>query len=203
MLIGRRGRWPQLMRRSLGHILGASSMRRTVHTILTLFATAFLVSGTSTLPLSSSWKVKLRSFGPVDYGMTLRDASRTLRESLALDSTETFEKCSYVKPQSAPAGTGFMVIDSIIVRVDVDTTGISTASGAHVGSTEAQIRALYPGRIRSEPHPYDGPEWHYLIYTPKTKADSKFGMIFETDGHRVRSFRAGLHPYVDAIEGCA
>jgi hypothetical protein len=96
-----------------------------------------------------------------------------------------------------------MIWDTVIVRVDVDSPGVYTRSGIQAGSTEAEVIRRYPGQIRIEDHPYDGPGSHYLIYGPADPADTGFGMIFETDGHRVTRYRAGLHGAVELIEGCA
>jgi hypothetical protein len=90
-----------------------------------------------------------------------------------------------------------------IVRVEVDSAGTTTDVGAEVGMTEAQIRALYPGRIRTDPHPYTGPEGHYLVYVPSVPADSAYGLIFETDGKVVLSYRSGRRPEVNFVEGCS
>ena len=83
-------------------------------------------------------------------------------------------------------------------------SAIATVSGIHVGATEAEVKAVYSGRGGSytvQPHPYTGPEGHYLVYD----ADGKGGkpLIFETDGKKVTSFRAGEENAVQAIEGCA
>jgi hypothetical protein len=67
--------------------------------------------------------------------------------------------------------------------------------------TETQVRALYPGRIRTEPHKYTGPEGHYLLCEPREASDSSYRLIFETDGQRVLNYRAGLRPAVQYVEG--
>lgn len=109
--------------------------------------------------------------------------------------------CDYVSLPVLPAGVEMMVFGDTVVRIDVDTTGIRTREGVGVGSAERDVLARYAGHVRVEPHPYSGPEWHYVIVTPAT--DSTFRMIFETDGKRVRNFRVGLRRAVDLIEGCS
>ena len=146
------------------------------------------------------WRIGLRSFGPVRFGMTLAQASTALREPLRLEDVEG--ECGYVRPTSLPPGTSFMVVAGRIARVDVDSGATETLSGARIGSTEAEIRRLYPGRIRVREHPYTGPTGHYLMFTPLDRADAGFGMVFETDGERVTSYRAGLRGPVQYIEGC-
>ncbi len=96
-----------------------------------------------------------------------------------------------------------MVEGGRVVRADVDAAGVSTASGAAVGMSEARIRLLYPGRIRTEPHKYTAPEGHYLVYVPRDAADSGYRLIFETDGHVVTRYRAGLRPQAEYVEGCS
>ena len=55
--------------------------------------------------------------------------------------------------------------------------------------------------IRVEPHAYTGPEGHYLVYlAPVVRM---FAVVFETDGTRVTTYRAGRQPEVMYVEGCA
>jgi hypothetical protein len=112
------------------------------------------------------------------------------------------EDCTYTSIPGSPPGT-FMVINRRIARFDVDTPGVLTRSGAQVGMLESEILGLYPGQIVVEEHPYEGPEGHYLVFVPRSPADTGFGLIFETDGQRVTRYRAGRQPEVSYIEGCS
>jgi hypothetical protein len=134
--------------------------------------------------------------------MTLSEASTVLGEPLKLDTTDP-EACDYVFPNSVPKGVAFMVIGGRIERVDVDTTGVETISGVHVGFTEAQVKEKYAGHIQTKPHPYTEPDGHYLVYVPRDPSDTAFGLIFETFRDTVTSFRAGRRPAVEYIEGCS
>jgi hypothetical protein len=149
-----------------------------------------------------SWRVTLRHFGPVRFGMTPAEASAVLGVAVETDSAELADGCAYTTPAALPAGTSFMVLGGRIARVDVEQSGVHTVAGVGVGSTEAEVRQRYPGQIRTEPHPYDAPEGHYLVFTPRDSTDTAYGLIFETDGQRVTSYRAGLHEAVQLIEGC-
>ena len=169
---------------------------------LVLFLLLCAPPGFSTQETAARWRVGLRSYGPIVYGMSLKEASQALGESLRL-SSPTPEACDYVFPRSVPDGVAFMVLDGHLLRVDVDTAGVETISGGHVGSTETEIIEMYQGRIRTTPHPYNGPEGHYLEYVPRESTDSNYAVIFETNGKVVIRFRAGLHPAVDYIEGCS
>jgi hypothetical protein len=148
------------------------------------------------------WHVGLRGVGPVRYGMTLAEASRALGE--AVSTTRDYGSgCVYVFPKSVPAGVSFIVVSGLVERVDVRSGDVATWSGAHIGSTEAEVKALYLGRIQVTEHAYTGPQGHYLTFVPRDAADSAFRIVFETDGHAVTMYRAGRRPVVEYIEGCA
>lgn len=149
------------------------------------------------------WRVGLRAFGPITYGMTLEQASKAVGQKIEKGEELLDPGCSFAETGALPPGASLMVLNGRIARVDVDSAGIPTLSGAEVGWTEDQVRRLYPGQIRTEPHPYTGPEGHYLVFVPKAPADRQYRIIFETDGKRVVSYRAGRQPAVSWIEGCS
>ena len=180
-------------------------------------ATIFVISlviGTvrsSSGPLVSKgeWTVYLRRAGPVYFGMSFSELRRVLedpRASLDIsdpDSPSVDTGCSYLKSTKLPEHLGLMLDNRRLVRIDVDARGAArTASGARVGDTEERIKGLYPGRIRVERHHYD-PNGHYLIYTPADEQDRHYEIVFETDGKRVTSFRAGRSSATALVEGCS
>jgi hypothetical protein len=99
-------------------------------------------------------------------------------------------------------GLALMVVGGRVVRIDIETAVYRTAAGARIGMSEAEVRALYGGALRVEPHPYTRPEGHYLIYRARAEP---YGLIFEThyESGRVGQMRVGLWRYVQLIEGCA
>ena len=138
----------------------------------------------STAPAESGWDVGYRSAGPVLFGVT----------------PATGDDCHYTVPAGAPPGLRFMAESGRVVRVDVDSAGLATDRGARVGMAEAEIRRLYPEGLRTMPHKYDT-AGHYLVFTPPG-ADSGFRIVFETDGQRVTTWRAGAEPAVEYVERC-
>ena len=132
----------------------------------------------------SGWAVGLRAAGPVRFGVTPAPG----------------DGCHYTVPAGAPSGLRFMAESGRIVRVDVDSAGPATDRGARVGMTEAEVHRLYPDGLRTMPHKYD-PAGHYLVFTPPG-ADSGFRVVFETDGRRVTTWRAGAEPAVEYVERC-
>jgi hypothetical protein len=93
-----------------------------------------------------------------------------------------------------------MLIEDVLERIDVDSSGVATAEGIRVGASEADVMAAYGSRVAVQPHKYTGPRGHYLIVGDP--ADTTRRLVFETDGSRVTTFRAGRRPAVDFVEGC-
>jgi hypothetical protein len=106
--------------------------------------------------------------------------------------------CSYWRAPRWP-GLMMMVSGGRVVRIETEDRRYRTASGARVGMTEAEIRRVYP-RMRVEPHPYTGPQGHYLIYRARGEP---YGLIVETDGRRATQVRVGTWEAVQLIEGCS
>lgn len=92
-----------------------------------------------------------------------------------------------------------MVESGRIARVDVDSAGVRTATGAGVGDSEETIQRSYPGLVTVTPQKYE--DGHYLTVTPNP-ADSTLAIVFETRGGKVTRYRAGSRPQVEYVEGC-
>ena len=109
--------------------------------------------------------------------------------------------CAYWRAPRWP-GLAMMVSGGRVVRIETEDPRYRTASGARVGMTEAEIRAIYGRALRVEPHPYTGPEGHYLVYRARSEP---FGLIVETNYEtgRAGSIRVGRWQAVQLIEGCS
>ena len=167
---------------------------------------------TTTVPgLSDESRLGFDGIGPIKIFMTLAQATAAVGKPVKVDPNEVLDGCAYAKVDNGPKGLAFMVNREkesdpwIIVRADVHgPSTIATPSGIRVGATEAAVKQAYTGKAgiyTVEPHPYTAPQGHYLIYD----VDGKGGrlLIFETDGTKVLSFRAGDEGAVKSIEGCA
>lgn len=154
--------------------------------------------------LSNQSKVAIDGIGPVRVGMTLQEAVNSANTPFTLKpGAGAGNNCGFANPVTGPPGLGFMVTEGRIARVDVfSNQQITTLSGAKIGDSESQIKALYPERLTVTAHPYVR-KGHYLTFVPKDAADQKYRLIFETNGQKVTQFRAGLLPEVNFIEGCA
>lgn len=144
--------------------------------------------------------LSVRGIGPILIGMTLAEARAAAADPLIHNPADS-QGCFHVKLTGAPNGLSFMVTDGQISRVDITSSSYSSISGARVGQTQDQVIQLYSGRLEITVHKYDQ-NGRYLTYIPTEKADQLYRMVFETDGHRITSFRAGKLPEVQYVERC-
>ena len=150
---------------------------------------------------SGGYVVTGDGFAGVRFGMTIAEAEAALGHKLKPTGDVQEGDCKFVEPVGAYEGLAFMVIGNTIARLDVqETTAIATDAGAKVGDSEARVIELYKGRTRVEEHKYTGPEGHYVLVLG---GDGMAQIVFETDGGKVVSYRAGRQPEVEWVEGCS
>jgi hypothetical protein len=174
--------------------------------LLPLLGFSLLPLGAMAAPapkLTEASQLGTNGLGPVLVGMTMDQAEKAAGRKFSRgESGAGTGSCTYSRPAGMP-GVSFMVIDGVIARTDVDKDSqVTTFRGAKVGDSEARIKALYGSQITVEPHQYVR-NGHYLVFTPRDKADRAFRVIFETDGKKVTRFRSGRLPEVSYVEGCA
>jgi hypothetical protein len=184
---------------------GTVTVRHIVTITVALISNIALAWGAPS-PAADEHVLTSRGLGRVHVGMKLRQAEIALGANLRIDGP-TSESCGMAeRADGRDAGVLYMLEDGRITRVDVyppkskSQLGprVVTAAGLGLGSTESAVRRAYGSALKIEAHPYDE-RGHYLkIYD----AGKQSGIIFETDGERVTSFRAGKYPALGYIEGC-
>ena len=152
--------------------------------------------------IDAATRVTATGYGALRIGMTVANAAAALHSpvppTVGLDSA-----CAYVHMANAPAGMRIMITGGTVARIEIDSSTIATGMGARVGDSETRVQELYGSRVSVQPHKYL-PKGHYLIVGPSAPpTDSAFRLIFETDGSRVTTYRAGRLPEVRWVEGCA
>lgn len=142
--------------------------------------------------------ISARGAGPVRVGMTVAEARQATGEpSVTVDSIN--RECDYVRLSGLPEGISLMVVEGVVSRIDVSAPGITTADGARIGDLESRIDSLYGPPVLRRPHKYtDG---SYLIVPAAD--DTAYQLVFETDGRTVTTYRGGVMPMVQWVEGCS
>jgi hypothetical protein len=139
--------------------------------------------------------------GQIQIGMNLDDA---VNMGLLNENPTMKASCDFVFPAvgaGIPDGVSVMVVQGKVARIDIDTGSVTTEDGAKIGDTEESLRTMYDGDVQSEPHKFL-PGGHYMTVTGDSTSLGK-AIVFETDGQRVTSFRAGRLPEVKWVEGCS
>jgi hypothetical protein len=139
--------------------------------------------------------------GAVQIGMNLDDA---VNMGLLNENPSMKTQCDFVFPavgSGIPENISVMVVKGKVARIDVDTGSVTTEDGVKVGDTEDKVRSIYDGDVQVEPHKYMA-GGHYLTVMGDSASAGK-AIVFETDGKRVTSFRAGRLPEVRWVEGCS
>ncbi len=140
-------------------------------------------------------------YGDMRLGSSAAEMRQAWGGELAGSATEP-QGCHYLTPKSvANSGElGFMVEGDRFVRYDVGTPRETAPGGGKVGMTAQKLEALY-GKMETFPHKYvEG--GRYL--SPSAGGTTLARLVFEADASgNVTSWRVGLPPQVDYVEGCS
>lgn len=148
----------------------------------------------------ASGDARFDGYGPLRFGMDEAQARAAWDGDLRNDFAG--EVCHYLQPDTGkpPAYFAFMFENGRFVRYDVGNPDEVAPGGGRIGMSEEEIQARYPGRVEVRPHHYV--EGGHYLRVPAEQGDGL--LVFETDAEgRVTSWRGGVAPQVDYIEGCA
>jgi len=145
--------------------------------------------------LSDSSTVTTAGIGPLTFGMTVALAQPAIGTRLLTESGGApFGECYYVKPEKGPAGVFMMVSKSTIERVDIRSGNVKTRSGLGVGTTLDQLKTALKDQLQIN--------GNTAVFVPTSANDANYRVIFETDGAKVLTYRAGKVPEVSNPVGC-
>jgi len=146
--------------------------------------------------------VRMDGYGDMRFGMTLDEARQAWGGELKGMGDEE-ATCRYLTPQwvEIPSEFAFMFEDGRFVRYDIGTGREIAPGGGKVGMDADEIRSLYAGKVEETPHKYvEG--GRYLGVKDASGGEGK--RVFATDGNgKVTSWRVGVPPQVDYVEGCS
>lgn len=160
-----------------------------------------LKSTQGSVKLTEKSKLAINGIGPVDIGMTVPQASRAAGVQLVSSSSNPNATCDSYQLQQGVKGVSFMVRNGRIARVDIDSSRITTVSGAKIGDSEARIRSLYADQLKVS-RLANSETGNVLTFVPKSQRDKDLRLKFMTDGKQVTGISTGKLPEVNYIEGC-
>lgn len=147
-------------------------------------------------------EVRLTGVGPIRIGMTLEEATDALGLPVVPLGSNASGECAYYQPDTVAQALGLMVVDNRVIRVDVwPGSSLATVSGVTIGTTEAELKDLYPGQIEETANPYT--QGKFLTFVPQDPELALFRLVFETDAQgKVVQYRTGQFPAVTWPDGC-
>ena len=143
-------------------------------------------------------------YGDLKFGIAATDMEKAWGGALKEVGKDFNADCYFMTPAwvKTPAEFNFMVSEGKFARVGTDSAKFAAPGGGKVGMTRAQLVALYPC-FEAEPHKYTDGEY-LRIADP---AGGQGVLVFEVDGTgdeaRATTWRIGLPPQVDYVEGCS
>lgn len=157
-------------------------------------------SGEASAQPASTELATFEGYGDLKLGSTAEAAKQAWGGELNSSTPSEAGACYQLTPKWATdkADVAFMIEGDHFVRYDVTTSKEIAPDGGKVGMTEAELRELYGAKLQAIPHKYvEGGK--YL----SVEAAGGAKLVFETgaDG-KVTSWRVGLPPQIDYVEGC-
>jgi hypothetical protein len=144
------------------------------------------------------WCLGMEGIGPVRAGMSV-DQVLPLADWSGLERREQAESCWYLRYEG-PNAFLLMIIDGRVARIELrGKSALRTISGAHLGRSEAALRAMYGTRLAVQPHKYD-PQGHTITLEA---SGGDYGLRFETSGGKVTAIQSGPSEHLHYVEGCS
>jgi len=161
-----------------------------------VFAAALALAGCG---MSDDWRLGFDSLGPVRAGMTVAQ----VREVIEVPEPPALApggECNYLAHHAEGRDFALMIIGGVVVRIELKGgSTLRTVAGAHIGSSEIELRGLYGKDLVTEPHKYD-PDGHTLTLR---SPDGTHGLRFETSQGKVTAIQAGPWEHLHYVEGCS
>lgn len=150
-------------------------------------------------PAKNGGLARMDGYGDLRLGGDAAEARKALGGDVAGKAEEP-GGCYYLSSSSRPELPGLMIEGEKLVRYDVgEGEDIVAPGGGKIGMGADELRALYAGRIETQPHKYvDGGEYWRI-----KDAAGPGVLLFEIVDGKASLWRVGLAPQVDYVEGCS
>jgi hypothetical protein len=143
--------------------------------------------------------------GSIEIGMPLDRLERAVRAKVAYNPYANHGCSVTTTPELEPRGLSLVMEDKKLARINLEFYGtdprplaIKTDTGVGLASPEEDVIKAYGSRVLVKPNAADT-TWHTLYVDAP---DHSRGIIFETDGKKVKSIRAGAYPAITNQIAC-
>ena len=150
-------------------------------------------------PAGSTWCLGMSGLGPIRAGRNVEEVLR-LADWPGMERKTRADECWYLRYDGV-GGADFqlMVIKGVVVRIELrGDSKLHTFAGAHIGSSETELQALYGKRLDIQPAKYA--EGGHTITLKSGGGD--YGLRFETAKGKVTAIQAGPWEHLNYVEGC-
>lgn len=152
----------------------------------------------SPLMAAQDWRLSAAGYGPVQPGMTVKQA-QSLFGSKLITSSEGApgSACKFMTVAQGHAGVSLMVQNGRITHIETSTPGVLSQSGAGVGDSTSRLKSLYGKQLEIEVDKYDEKGFYYFLWNTNRSG----GMKFEIANDKVTTIYAGSKT-IRLAEGC-
>lgn len=165
-------------------------------------AAAFLAAGL--LPIAAraaEWRVTATGYGPVQAGMSVKQAERLLGARLRpRDDRPLDPDCDFLRAETGHPGVVFLVEDELVSHVQIDAPGVATDKGIRVGDPAETVRQRYGRALDIRRHLPGSDALDYFVW----KAQDQIGIRYEVTGAEgTVSAILGGGPTIARTGGCS
>lgn len=146
----------------------------------------------------AAWCLGMQGIGPVRGGMNVEDVL-ALADWPGQERKSAAVACWYLHYNGGGVDFDVMIIDGRVARVELKgKSRLRTISGAHIGSSEGELRSLYGGSLGVAPNKYDDTGHVFTVRAPS----GDYGLRFETSHGKVTAIQGGPWEHLNYVEGC-
>ena len=145
------------------------------------------------------WCLGMGGLGPIRAGMRWEQVL-PLADWPGMEGRKRSPDCWYMRYDGGKSDFDLMIIDGQVARIELrGTSTLHTFAGAHIGTTDDELRQMYGARLDVQPHKYDENGHTFTLRS----GGGDHGLRFETSHGKVTGIQAGPWEHLNYVEGCS
>lgn len=147
-------------------------------------------------PSVARWTISAHGYGPVQIGMTVKQAEKLLGTALVLEESPMVGNCFVATPKKGHKGLYLMVDHGAITHVGTTGAAIASDTGFKVGDQAARLKTRYGKQLAIENHRYQDGMYYYVW-----KPNKQRGKRYEIDSNSLVIEIRGGDESIQRVEG--